>query len=321
MKDIIDDVYDFIDNPTSQLKMEDDINILGTFLANNLIAFSMITTSIDKDDMYNIINVKSKDESISILSELLNDELKDIPNIEQYKIDICNKKLRYLIDLFGNIKQNKDEEEKYGEDDVEDEEEKYGEDDVEDEEERKRKKKIEETERKRKEKKKETERKRKEKIEETERKRKEKIEEKERKRMGEDEKTKKRREDKKAYRERVKEKKAYRERVKEKERQYQEQFDKRQYEQFYKKRQYQEFNQQPFKEPIDAQENKMYQEELINKKDLIDSDQFRCVSPYKKLTATIKERVLSCKQEGNFHKGYPSFWGNKQQCIEYCNKA
>ena len=294
MKDIIDDFYDFIDNPTSQLKMEDDINILGTFLANNLIAFSMITTSIDKDDMYNIINVKSKDESISILSELLNDELKDIPNIEQYKIDICNKKLRYLIDLFGNIKQNKDEEEKYGEDDVEDEEEKYGEDDVEDEEERKRKKKIEETERKRKEKKKETERKRKEKIEETERKRKEKKKETERTRK---------------------------EKIEETERQYQEQFDKRQYEQFYKKRQYQEFNQQPFKEPIDAQENKMYQEELINKKDLIDSDQFRCVSPYKKLTATIKERVLSCKQEGNFHKGYPSFWGNKQQCIEYCNKA
>ena len=93
---------------------------------------------------------------------------------------------------------------------------------------------------------------------------------------------------------------------------------------------YQQQQQQPFpdipkkdeKDEKDKKEEKelekMYQEELINKKDLINSDKFRCVNPYNRREYTAKQRVTSCKQEGNFSKGYPEFFNQLQQCTEYC---
>jgi hypothetical protein len=76
---------------------------------------------------------------------------------------------------------------------------------------------------------------------------------------------------------------------------------------------------QPQKDYI--KEMKEYQEELIKNKDLIDSDQFRCVEPYSKgETSDMKKRLNSCKQSGNYKMGYSNFFNNRQQCIEYCNK-
>jgi chemotaxis protein histidine kinase CheA len=201
-----------------------------------------------------------------------------------------------------------------------------------DERERKRKEK-EEKEKKRKERDDERERKRKEKDDERERKRKEK-EEKERKRKekeeNEDEKTKRRKQKQREYRERVKER----------------EWKKREDE----AKRYQGYNQgffgrgffgntfggfggsapDAFQKPYvnvnekvnnkkEDEEEKKYKEDLEKNKDLINGDQFRCVSPYKRGTDDIKVRLKSCKQEGNFAKGFPHFFGNKQQCTEYCN--
>jgi hypothetical protein len=80
-------------------------------------------------------------------------------------------------------------------------------------------------------------------------------------------------------------------------------------------------SQKQYDKPKDKEkQEKEYQEELKAKKDLIDSDQFRCVEPYKKGDDNVKNRLKSCKRSGNYKKGYPTFFNTLQQCVEYCNE-
>ena len=302
MKDIIDNLYDFMEDPTSQLQEDiediedEDLYILGIFLSNNLIATRMITTSIQKDEMYDITNLYNRSDSIKILSDFLNSDLQKIPNIEQYKIDICNKKLRDLIDL---IKEEKEKiEEKQREEEMKKKE-------KEEEMKKKRQQKEEEMKKKRQEKEEEMKKKRQEKEEEKQKKKKEKEEEKQKKREGEDDKTRKKREAREAYAKHRKEKK---EKKKEEQRGA---FDSAWQEDL---RRWQENS----RRQQENNDNK-HREDLENNIDLIRGDKYRCVVPFKRSTADTKDRLASCKTTGNFSKGFNRFFEGRQPCIEYCN--
>ena len=324
MKDIIDNLYDFMEDPTSQLKEDvedvedvedEDLYILGIFLSNNLIATRMITTSIQKDEMYDITHLYGKSESIKILSGFLNEDLRNIPNIEQYKIDICNKKLRDLVDLIREekeIREEKQREEEKIREEKQCEEEKIrkqkqeekksgrmGRDD------KKRQQKEEEMKKKRQQKEEEMKKKRREKEEEKEKKKKEKEEEKQKKRDGEDDKTRKKREAREAYAKKKKEKK---------EKNTEEQrgaFDSAWQEDL---RRWQE----DLRRQQENNDNK-HREDLEKNIDLIRGDKYRCVVPFKRSTADTKDRLASCKTTGNFSKGFNRFFEGRQPCIEYCN--
>ena len=313
MKDIIDNLYDFMEDPTSQLQEDiediedEDLYILGIFLSNNLIATRMITTSIQKDEMYDITNLYNRSDSIKILSDFLNSDLQKIPNIEQYKIDICNKKLRDLIDL---IKEEKEKiEEKQREEEMKkkekEEEMKKKRQQKEEEMKKKRQEKEEEKQKKKKEKEEEMKKKRQEKEEEKQKKKKEKEEEKQKKREGEDDKTRKKREAREAYAKHRKEKK---EKKKEEQRGA---FDSAWQEDL---RRWQENS----RRQQENNDNK-HREDLENNIDLIRGDKYRCVVPFKRSTADTKDRLASCKTTGNFSKGFNRFFEGRQPCIEYCN--
>jgi hypothetical protein len=88
----IDIFYNFIDKPTEN-------ELLNVFLNQNFIPYQIITTIIDKEQMKNFIYNTDISSSSSKLSEILTNRLKE-NNVEQYKIDICTKKLKGLIKIF-----------------------------------------------------------------------------------------------------------------------------------------------------------------------------------------------------------------------------
>lgn len=89
--DKIDLFYKFIKKPSSGNEL------LNVFIGSNLIAYQMIITAIDKDEMKKIIKTYDKTTAFMKLSDLLLSQLKDL-NIEQYKIDVCLNKLKHLVD-------------------------------------------------------------------------------------------------------------------------------------------------------------------------------------------------------------------------------
>lgn len=95
IKDIVDDFYKFVNNPENYIDNRD----ITFFLNTNMIAYKMIVMAIDKDEMIEMI----EKDKVNILLEKLEKELKNVPDIEQYKIEICKKKLRYVIQNIQNI--------------------------------------------------------------------------------------------------------------------------------------------------------------------------------------------------------------------------
>jgi hypothetical protein len=91
--DKIDLFYNFIEKPFENNKN----SLLNLFISSNLIAYKMITTAIEKDEMKKIIETYDKTTAFKKLSDLLLSQLREL-NIEQYKIDICFTKLKSLVD-------------------------------------------------------------------------------------------------------------------------------------------------------------------------------------------------------------------------------
>ncbi len=98
--DKIDLFYKFIKKPSS------GNDLLNVFIGSNLIAYQMIITAIDKDEMKKIIKTYDKTTAFMKLSDLLLSQLKDL-NIEQYKIDVCLNKLKHLVDKIHVIQKYK----------------------------------------------------------------------------------------------------------------------------------------------------------------------------------------------------------------------
>ena len=97
MSDYINELYRFIENPSNFMdKNGEDIEI---FLTPNLIALNMIINTIEKSDIIEKIKKNTKENSYLLLSQVLQEELRDVPNMEQYKIDICKIKLSQLLDV------------------------------------------------------------------------------------------------------------------------------------------------------------------------------------------------------------------------------
>jgi hypothetical protein len=91
--DKIDLFYKFIEIPFEN----NENNLLNLFISSNLIAYKMIITAIDKDEMKKMIQTYDKTTAFMKLSDLLLNQLREL-DIEQYKIDICVTKLKYLVD-------------------------------------------------------------------------------------------------------------------------------------------------------------------------------------------------------------------------------
>jgi len=372
----VNTLYRFVDNPSKYILKE---SLLSLFLTINLVPFSMITTAIEKEDMIQIINSSTKKKAVSSLINILIDELNSIPNMEQYKVDICIIKLKYLIDLLykdeneeeeeeeeeeevedkkeDKKKKSEKEEEEEEEEEDEDKKEKSEKEEDEDEQEDKseedyeeevviRRKKGEKKEKKEskkesrkasfpsgKEEKKEKPKTKKEEMEERKKKKKEEMEQRKNKKKEEMEERKKKKKEEMEQRKRqrdnmtTEEKKQKRKEAQEhkKEREEQKKKNREKNEKFWKEfagGRYTGFDQQYAGYAVpnrDEELNKLYQEQLAQKKDLIESDRFRCVKPYNRREYGAKERVTSCKQQGNFAKGYPEFFNQLQQCTEYCN--
>jgi hypothetical protein len=74
----------------------DSNKILSFFIDDNMIAYKLIITAISLEDFKNIIKDSlNKEESFIKLTTILKQELE---GIEEYKIDICRTKLKFLID-------------------------------------------------------------------------------------------------------------------------------------------------------------------------------------------------------------------------------
>ena len=108
MSDYINELYSFLENPSKFMdKSIKDINDIEIFLNPNLVVLHMIINAIEKTDMIKKIESYNKEKAFELLSQTLENELSDIPNIEQYKIDICNIKLLQLLDKIYVYKKDK----------------------------------------------------------------------------------------------------------------------------------------------------------------------------------------------------------------------
>jgi hypothetical protein len=327
---IIDTFYKFVNNPQTK---DDLINI---FLEKNIIAYKMIITAIDKEDMIKIIEENDSKESFNKLSEILINTLNKI-NIDQFKIDICLTKLKYIIDKFykddEKLKQRREQ--------------------------KKEGKKKQKTKKTYEEKEKEKEENYKAKKEYTEKLREEKQKDYEENPFF-------------AAREDYYNNK-YRERINDYrfQKQYNDQYEyleeyngKRKpstkYEKYLGTKPYSGFptripgigelpkinDHEDLKEFVkdarkffkgmegmegigelgeyekkpDKKLEKKYQKDLIEDKELLESDNFRCVDPYPRGTNDNKLRLKSCKQTGNYAIGHRGFFPTRQQCIEKCSK-
>jgi DNA repair exonuclease SbcCD ATPase subunit len=346
--DKIDSFYNFINKPSTG----DDL--LNNFLDSNLTAYKMIYTAIDKDVMKKNFQEESNNiNSYKKLSILLEEQLKEL-NIDQYKINICMNRLKTLIKAIFKEKEEKEEQEKreYRARREKDERERLERE--REEMERKRREEIEQERRERE----EQERKDREDTEEQEEKkenvRQSKRSTRKRVPMTEEEKKERQKERRKERYYNEKEKMAtdpkyaaYRdfrkgiykprsndpEYVKKYDEEWTSHSNKRyesRYNDFFGYRpppsppRYNDFfgyrpQPPPAQRENEKEKEKEYQEELKANKDLLESDKFRCVAPYNKGDDNIRNRLNSCKNSGNYKKGYSKFFDNKQQCIEYCN--
>ena len=85
MENVVDNFYKFVDNTNLFLEESDDF--LAYFISDNLlIAMRMISLSINNDEMNNVVNHYNIDESYDILQDILDKELREIPNIQEFKI-------------------------------------------------------------------------------------------------------------------------------------------------------------------------------------------------------------------------------------------
>ena len=94
----INDFYKFIDDP--DLFFNESNDILTYFITENLfIAMRMISLYISEDEMKNVIKNHNMSESYSILQKRIDDELREIPNMDEFKIEICKRKLKDILSL------------------------------------------------------------------------------------------------------------------------------------------------------------------------------------------------------------------------------
>jgi hypothetical protein len=316
----IDVFYKFVNHPSVGNEL------LNNFLNSNLIAYKMITTAIEKDEMKEIIKHSNNIDSFKKLSELLIEQLKEI-NIEQYKIDICIHKLKIIINkIYYKDKEEigerffmTEEENKMASDQSQQKEETKEEEDKEG--------------RKRSKNKRQPKRSSRKKPPMTEDEKKERRKEKQKERYYKEKEKMENDPTYAAYQDYRKGIFKNRSNDPEYQRKYQEEwnFHANMFRQKQSKYYDERFfgyrppppppSQKQYEKPTDNEEKqeKEYQAELKEKKDLIDSDQFRCVEPYKKGDDNKKNRLKSCKRSGNYKKGYPTFFNTLQQCVEYCN--
>jgi hypothetical protein len=100
--DLLSTFYRFTEDSRQCL---DSNKILSFFIDDNMVAYKLIITAISLEDFKRIINLSlNKEESFNKLNSLLKEELE---GIEQYKIDICSTKLKFLIDSLFKIKDKK----------------------------------------------------------------------------------------------------------------------------------------------------------------------------------------------------------------------
>ena len=91
--DKLEDFYKFTEN--SKYCVDSDVN-LSFFIDDNMTAYKLITTAINLDLFQKTIRESvNKEDLFNKMNAILKDELE---GIEQYKIDICSAKLRFLID-------------------------------------------------------------------------------------------------------------------------------------------------------------------------------------------------------------------------------
>jgi hypothetical protein len=314
------------------------IRFPSNFLDSNLTAYKMIYTAIDKDVMKKIFQESDSINSFKKLSILLQEQLQEL-NIDQYKINICLNRLKTLIKEFFKDREEQEEQERKKREEQEEQERREREEQEEQEREREEQ---EEQERKKREEQEEQERKKREEQEKRENVRQSKRPSKKRVPMTDEEKKERRKERYDNEKHKMKNdpayaayrdfrKGAFKHRSNDPEyiRKYQEEWtshNKRsqsQYKDFFREPPPPFFS-QPQKEFEKPNENekekeKEYQEDLKANKELLKSDKFRCVDPYNKGDDNIRNRLNSCKNVGNYKKGYSKFFDNKQQCIEYCN--
>jgi hypothetical protein len=91
--DNLEDFYRFTEN--SKYCIESNMN-LSFFIDDNMTAYKLITTAINLDQFKKIIiESVDKEDLFNKLDVILKDEL---DGIEQYKIDICSTKLKFLVE-------------------------------------------------------------------------------------------------------------------------------------------------------------------------------------------------------------------------------
>jgi hypothetical protein len=97
---IISDIYSFIlkNNHIKKNGDEFDEEILRIFINTNTVPFKLILMAIDKAEMTSVLSLNDKDKSYEILERRLIEEIRDL-DINEYKLEILRKKLKYIIDL------------------------------------------------------------------------------------------------------------------------------------------------------------------------------------------------------------------------------
>jgi hypothetical protein len=117
--DLLSNFYSFTEE--SKYCLGSDNKNLSFFVDDNMTAYKLIITAISLDDFKkNLKDSLNKDESFNKLNMIL---LSELEGIEEYKIDICSAKLKFLVDSlykrlkvkertdFKKIKEEKDDKE------------------------------------------------------------------------------------------------------------------------------------------------------------------------------------------------------------------